>query len=105
MGVSQTLVGKLTFENGQRQARDFDGYPFLRPGQMPQVHVRIVESGAEMGGIGEPGLPGGASIRRHPTDRDTRQRPWAIDLHVPRLRLVARGEASNQCARPACLSR
>ena len=25
---------------------------------MPRVHVRIVESGAPMGGIGEPGLPG-----------------------------------------------
>ncbi|MDR6951512.1 CO/xanthine dehydrogenase Mo-binding subunit [Ancylobacter sp. 3268] len=25
---------------------------------MPAVHVEIVESGAPMGGVGEPGLPG-----------------------------------------------
>ena len=25
---------------------------------MPSVHVEIVESGAPMGGVGEPGLPG-----------------------------------------------
>lgn len=33
-------------------------YPILPPDRMPRVHVRIVESGAPMGGIGEPGLPG-----------------------------------------------
>jgi hypothetical protein len=38
------------------QARNFDGYPILRPDPMPCVHVRIVESGR--GGIGDPGLPG-----------------------------------------------
>ena len=26
--------------------------------RMPRVHVRIIESGAPMGGIGEPGVPG-----------------------------------------------
>ncbi|WP_412505721.1 molybdopterin cofactor-binding domain-containing protein [Roseovarius sp. SYSU LYC5161] len=58
LGVSQTLVEELVYENGAPQARNFDGYPILRPDQMPEVHVRIVESGATMGGIGEPGLPG-----------------------------------------------
>jgi isoquinoline 1-oxidoreductase beta subunit len=38
-------------------ARNFDGYPILTPDRMPRVHVRIVESGEKMGGIGEPGLP------------------------------------------------
>lgn len=58
LGVSQTLVEELVYENGAPQARNFDGYPILRPDQMPDVHVRIIESGATMGGIGEPGLPG-----------------------------------------------
>jgi isoquinoline 1-oxidoreductase beta subunit len=38
-------------------ARNYDGYPILPPDRMPRVQVRIVESGAKMGGIGEPGLP------------------------------------------------
>ena len=38
-------------------ARNLDAYPILSPERMARVHVRIVESGAPMGGIGEPGLP------------------------------------------------
>ena len=57
LGVSQTLVEELVYENGEPTARNFDGYPILRPDQMPAVHVDIIESGAEMGGVGEPGLP------------------------------------------------
>ena len=57
LGVSQTLVEELTYEDGEPTARNFDLYPILRPDQMPEVHVRIIESGAPMGGVGEPGLP------------------------------------------------
>lgn len=58
LGCSQSLVEALVYENGEPQARNFDAYPILTPDQMPNVHVRIIESGAPMGGIGEPGLPG-----------------------------------------------
>lgn len=57
LGVSQTLAEELIYENGEPTARNFDLYSILRPEQMPAVHVEIVESGAEMGGVGEPGLP------------------------------------------------
>ncbi|WP_379561764.1 xanthine dehydrogenase family protein molybdopterin-binding subunit [Psychromarinibacter halotolerans] len=57
LGVSQTLVEELVYEDGEPTARNFDMYPILRPDQMPEVHVDIVESGAAMGGVGEPGLP------------------------------------------------
>ncbi|WP_431284540.1 molybdopterin cofactor-binding domain-containing protein [Humitalea sp. 24SJ18S-53] len=57
LGVSITLLEEFTYENGTPGARNFDGYPILPPDRMPRVHVRIVESGAPMGGIGEPGLP------------------------------------------------
>ncbi|WP_083195203.1 molybdopterin cofactor-binding domain-containing protein [Pararhodobacter sp. CCB-MM2] len=58
LGVSQTLVEGLTYEQGEPTARNFDAYPILSPDEMPAVHVRILESGAPMGGVGEPGLPG-----------------------------------------------
>ena len=57
LGVSQVLFEEVAYENGQPVARNFDAYPILPLEQMPRVHVRIVESGEAMGGIGEPGLP------------------------------------------------
>jgi isoquinoline 1-oxidoreductase beta subunit len=36
---------------------NFSTYPILPPERMPEVTVRIIESGAELGGIGEPGTP------------------------------------------------
>ncbi|WP_232628112.1 xanthine dehydrogenase family protein molybdopterin-binding subunit [Methylobacterium sp. Leaf118] len=58
LGLSSTLLEQVVYENGQRQAKNFDSYPILDRERMPRVHVTIVESGAPMGGIGEPGLPG-----------------------------------------------
>jgi isoquinoline 1-oxidoreductase beta subunit len=58
LGLSSALVEEVVDVDGMPQARNYDGYPILPPDRMPRVHVRIVESGAPMGGIGEPGLPG-----------------------------------------------
>lgn len=57
MGVSQALIEQAEYKDGLRVARNFDGYPILTPDRMPRVHVRVVESGAPIGGVGEPGLP------------------------------------------------
>ncbi|MHC2086490.1 xanthine dehydrogenase family protein molybdopterin-binding subunit [Methylobacterium sp. CM6244] len=58
LGLSATLLEQVVYEGGQRQARNYDAYPILDRERMPRIHVAIVESGAPMGGIGEPGLPG-----------------------------------------------
>ncbi len=58
LGLSSALLEEVVYEDGAPRARNFDGYPILPPDRMPRVHVRIVESGAPMGGVGEPGLPG-----------------------------------------------
>lgn len=58
LGLSSTLLEEVVYENGMPRARNFGAYATLPPGRMPRVHVRIVESGAPMGGVGEPGLPG-----------------------------------------------
>jgi isoquinoline 1-oxidoreductase beta subunit len=57
LGLSSALLEEVVYEKGLPRARNFDGYPILPPDRMPRVHVRIVESGAPMGGIGEPPLP------------------------------------------------
>lgn len=58
LGLSSALFEEAVYTEGVPKARNYDGYPILPPDRMPKVHVRIVESGAPMGGIGEPGVPG-----------------------------------------------
>ncbi|MFK4810946.1 molybdopterin cofactor-binding domain-containing protein [Devosia sp. ZW T5_3] len=58
MGLSTALLEEVTYIDGMPQARNFDLYPFLARDRMPRVHVRIIESGAPMGGIGEPAVSG-----------------------------------------------
>lgn len=57
LGLSQVLLEETIYEHGEPVARNFDKYKILTHDRMPRVHVRIVESGAKMGGIGEPPLP------------------------------------------------
>ncbi|BFO10488.1 hypothetical protein GGER_29980 [Serratia rubidaea] len=57
LGLSQVLLEESVYEKGQPVARNYDMYPILPPSRMAQVQVRIIESGAKMGGIGEPPLP------------------------------------------------
>jgi isoquinoline 1-oxidoreductase beta subunit len=57
LGLSQVLLEEAVYEHGQPVARNYDLYPILPPGRMARVHVRVVESGEKMGGIGEPPLP------------------------------------------------
>lgn len=57
LGLSQVLFEESVFKKGQPIARNYDMYPILRLSQMARVHVKIIESGAKMGGIGEPPLP------------------------------------------------
>ena len=58
LGLSSTLFEQVVYENGQRVNRNYDTYTILTRDDMPMVHVEIIESGAPMGGVGEPGLPG-----------------------------------------------
>jgi len=56
-GVQAALWQQQTFAAGAPVARNFDTYRMSRLHDMPVVEVTIVESGAALGGIGEPGLP------------------------------------------------
>jgi len=58
LGLSSVLFEQIVYRDGVRKSQNYDTYPVLRREHMPNVHVRIVESGAPMGGVGEPGLPG-----------------------------------------------
>lgn len=58
LGLSATLYEQVVYEKGLRRDQNYDTYQILTRDDMPKVHVSIVESGAPMGGVGEPGLPG-----------------------------------------------
>lgn len=58
LGLSSALFEQVVYKNGRRQAKNYDAYRILSREHMPEVYVAIVESGAPMGGVGEPGLPG-----------------------------------------------
>lgn len=58
IGLSTALYEEVVYEDGRPKARNYDGYPILQLSRMPRVHIEIVQSGAPMGGIGEPGVPG-----------------------------------------------
>ncbi len=53
-GLSAALHGKLTLRKGAVQETNFHDYPVVRMYEMPAVDVSIINSGAKMGGIGEP---------------------------------------------------
>ncbi|BFG80852.1 xanthine dehydrogenase family protein molybdopterin-binding subunit [Paraburkholderia terrae] len=57
LGLSEVLLEEVTYEKGMPVARNYDMYPILPPDRMARVHVRVIESGEKMGGIGEPPLP------------------------------------------------
>ncbi|WP_333609950.1 xanthine dehydrogenase family protein molybdopterin-binding subunit [Pantoea piersonii] len=80
LGLSQVLLEESLFEKGQPVARNYDLYPILPPSRMAQVEVRIIESGAKMGGIGEPPLPAVPPAVANAVSRLTGQRIRSMPL-------------------------
>lgn len=56
-GLSAALYGRLRLKKGRVQESNFHDYRMLRLRDMPDVDVHIVQSDAELGGAGEPGVP------------------------------------------------
>jgi len=56
-GLSAALHGEITLKNGRVEQGNFNNYRLVRMGRAPVTEVEIINSGAEMGGIGEPGTP------------------------------------------------
>jgi isoquinoline 1-oxidoreductase beta subunit len=53
-GLSATLYGEITIENGRAQQSNFHDYPILKLAEMPKVETVIVPTYDFWGGIGEP---------------------------------------------------
>ena len=58
MGLSAAMGEAITLDRGAVEQSNFTDYPILKLADAPPViDVHFLESGAPMGGIGEPGLP------------------------------------------------
>ncbi len=58
MGLSSAIGEAITLDKGAVQQSNFTDYPILKLADAPLVHdIHFINSGAYMGGIGEPGVP------------------------------------------------
>jgi isoquinoline 1-oxidoreductase subunit beta len=58
MGLSSAIGEAVTLEKGAVQQSNFSDYPIMKLADAPAVHdIHFINSGAFMGGIGEPGVP------------------------------------------------
>lgn len=56
-GMTAACYGEITVEDGQVVQGNFPDYEMVRLAEVPEIDVHIIESGAPLGGLGEPGLP------------------------------------------------
>ena len=56
-GLSMTLHGEITIENGAAVQGNFDQYPLLRIGEAPTMEIHFVENTETPSGLGEMALP------------------------------------------------
>ncbi|MEM8541925.1 MAG: molybdopterin cofactor-binding domain-containing protein, partial [Pseudomonadota bacterium] len=56
-GLAAALRHQIPIKDGRAQRSNFHDYQFLRMNETPEIAVEIVDTGAPMGGVGEPGIP------------------------------------------------
>jgi isoquinoline 1-oxidoreductase subunit beta len=56
-GLTAALYGRIDFEDGAVRQGNFNDYPMLSMGTCPLIETVIVDSAADLGGIGEVGTP------------------------------------------------
>ena len=56
-GLSAALGEEITLKDGRVEQSNFHDYSILRLNGVPEIAVNIIESGKEIGGVGEPAVP------------------------------------------------
>ena len=56
-GLTAALYGEISLENGRVVQSNFHDYEMVRMDEAPEIHVTLINSGARLGGGGEPGTP------------------------------------------------
>jgi isoquinoline 1-oxidoreductase beta subunit len=79
-GLSAAMFGEITFANGAVEQKNFNQYEIMRLKQAPTIQVRILESGMEIRGVGEPGTPPAAPALANAIFNATGQRIRELPL-------------------------
>ena len=56
-GLTAALYGDISIRQGAVLQSNFHDYPMLRINESPEIETHIINSGARVGGAGEPGTP------------------------------------------------
>ncbi len=80
-GLSAAMFGEITFAKGAVEQRNFHHYDIMRMKQAPKIHVRILESGMGIRGVGEPGTPPAAPALANAIFNATGQRIRELPLN------------------------
>jgi isoquinoline 1-oxidoreductase beta subunit len=56
-GLTAALYGEISIHRGSVAQSNFHDYQMLRMNESPEVETHIINSGAAIGGAGEPGTP------------------------------------------------
>jgi CO/xanthine dehydrogenase Mo-binding subunit len=81
-GLTAALKSQITLENGRVIQSNFHDFPLLRMSEMPTVEVHILDSGEEIGGIGEVGTPPAAAAVANAVYAATGQRLRKLPLRL-----------------------
>ncbi|WP_259014371.1 xanthine dehydrogenase family protein molybdopterin-binding subunit [Emticicia fluvialis] len=57
MGLTAAIKDGITFTNGVCDQTNYHQYNIIRMNETPKMEIHIIDSGANPGGVGEPGLP------------------------------------------------
>ena len=55
--IGITKYSEITIKNGEAEQSNFYDYTVSTIADAPEIHVEIINSGAQIGGMGEPGVP------------------------------------------------
>lgn len=82
-GLSAALYGNITVEKGAIAQSNFHDYRVMRIDEAPEIEVILVNSGANLGGGGEPGTPPIGPAVANAIFSATGQRVRTMPLRIP----------------------
>lgn len=56
-GLAAAMTGKLSYQGGLPQERNFDGFALPILADMPEIEIHLIDSGESPGGVGEIAVP------------------------------------------------
>jgi CO/xanthine dehydrogenase Mo-binding subunit len=81
-GLTAALYGEIAIANGRAVQSNFHDYRMVTLRDAPDIDVHLVDSGAEPGGVGEPGTPPIAPAVANAVFRATGRRLRSLPLRL-----------------------